>query len=98
MGFFKPRYDRRIEDIFYLLGRIMSALDDLRAEVTATLNVEQSAVTLIEGIAAQLAAALANQTNPDPALVALTEELTASTAALSAAVTANTPAAPAPTP
>ncbi|WP_236674308.1 hypothetical protein [Paraburkholderia hospita] len=72
----------------------MSALDDLKAEVAATLTVEQSAVTLIQGIAAQLAAALANQTNPDSALVDLTNQLTASADALAAAVAANTPAAP----
>jgi hypothetical protein len=100
--FNKPRFwpcrDKRPDDILKLLGVIMSALTDLQAEVAATLTVEQSAITLIQGIATQLAAALANQTNPDPALVDLTNQLTASASALAAAVTANTPPAATPTP
>lgn len=75
----------------------MSALDDLTAQVQATTTVEASAVTLIQGIAAQLQAA-----GTDPAkLSALTSQLNASAAALAAAVTANTappPAPPAPAP
>ncbi|WP_429565729.1 hypothetical protein [Paraburkholderia sp. MM6662-R1] len=67
----------------------MSALDDLKAEVAATITVEQSAVTLIQGIAAQLQAALAAAANPDPAIVDLTNQLTASASALAAAVAAN---------
>ncbi|OYD65969.1 UNVERIFIED_ORG: hypothetical protein BDU10_8620 [Burkholderia sp. CF145] len=97
MGFFNRRCDYndvRLDFIIDMLGQIMSALDDLKAEVAATLTVEQSAVTLIQGIAAQLAAALANQTNPDSTLVDLTNQLTASADALAAAVAANTPAAP----
>lgn len=80
----------------------MSALDDLKAEVAATVSVEQSAVTLITGIAAQLQAALSAAANPDPAIVDLTNQLTAGASALAAALTANTPvtapppAAPAP--
>src|SRR5215467_4967560 len=38
----------------------MSALDDLKAAVQATQDAEQSAVTLIQGIAQQLNEALAN--------------------------------------
>lgn len=98
-SFFKRRSDEcRLDEIFTLLGHIMSALDDLTAEVAATNTVEASAVTLIQGIAAQLATAVAGQANPDAALVTLTSQLTASSAALAAAVTANTPAAPTPTP
>jgi hypothetical protein len=96
--FFRPRNDDRFDEILYILGRIMSALDDLKAEVAATITVEESAVTLIQGIATELAAALANAANPDPAIVDLTAQLTTSAAALAAAVAANTPAAPAPTP
>lgn len=95
--FHRARRDR-IGQILTMLGEIMSALDDLKAEVAATATVEASAITLIQGIAAQLAAALAAQPNPDSALVDLTTQLTASAAALAAAVTANTPAAPTPTP
>lgn len=77
----------------------MSALDDLKAEVQATVDVEQSAVVLIQGIAAQLTEALANSASPDPAIAELTTKLSASADALAAAVAANTPApAPAPAP
>jgi hypothetical protein len=88
---------RRLAQIKELLHReghvIMSALDDLTAQVTANTSLEQSAITLIQGLAAQLAAA-----GTDPAkLAALTTQLNSSSAALAAAITANTPAAP-PTP
>ena len=67
-------------------------LDALTAQVAANTTVETSAVTLIQGLAAQIAAA-AN----DPAkLTALTATLKTSADALAAAITANTPAAPAP--
>ena len=76
----------------------MSALDDLKAEVAATISVEQSAITLIQGIAQQLQDALANAGVSDPALIDLTTQLKSNADALAAAVSANTPAAPAPTP
>jgi hypothetical protein len=66
----------------------MSAeFDALTAQVAASTTVEQSAITLIEGIAAQLAG------NPTPAQVtALSTSLQTSATALAAAITANTPA------
>jgi hypothetical protein len=69
----------------------MSAeFDALVAQVTANTTVEGSAITLIQGLAAQLAA------NPTPAQVsALSSQLKTSADALAAAITANTPAAPA---
>lgn len=80
--------------VLKMLGKIMSALDDLQAAVTAEDTVIDSAVKLIEGIPALIAAA-----GTDPAkLQALTADITAKSAALAAAVTANTsvaaPAAP----
>lgn len=67
-------------------------LDALTAEVAVVTNVEQSAITLINGLAAQLAAA-----GTDPVkLTALHDSLVASSTALASAVAANTPAAPAP--
>ena len=70
----------------------MADLTALTAQVAATTTVEQSAITLIQGLAAQIAAA-----GTDPAaLAALTTSLNTSATALSAAITANTPAAPAP--
>ena len=68
----------------------MSALDDLTAQVAQNTSVEESAVTLINGLAAQLAAA-----GTDPAkLASLQTSLAASAKDLAAAVAANT-AAPA---
>ncbi len=64
-------------------------LDDLTASVHANGTVLDSAIALINGIAARITAA-----GVDPAaLKALTDELTAKDAELAAAVAANTPAA-----
>jgi hypothetical protein len=71
----------------------------LQADVAADSTVEASAVTLIDGFAAQLAAAVAAASaagaTPDQlsALNALHTSIEASSAGLSAAVAANTPAA-----
>lgn len=71
---------------------IMSALDDLQAAVAAEDTVIDSAITLIQGIPALIAAA-----GTDPAkLQALSADITAKSTALAAAVAANTPVAPAP--
>ena len=60
-------------------------LDDLTAEVTNATTVQQSAIVLIQGFAAKLAAA-----GTDPvALQALHDSLLASDTALAAAVAAN---------
>jgi hypothetical protein len=68
---------------------IMADLTALTAQVTQNTSVEASAVTLIQGLAAQIAAA-----GTDPvALAALTAQLNNSATALAQAVTANTPAA-----
>lgn len=72
-------------------GKIMSALDDLTTQVAANTTVEGSAITLIQGLAAQLAAAGTDPTK----LAALQSQLKTSADALAAAITANTPAAPA---
>lgn len=82
-----PEYN----DIINRLELIMTVLDDLKAQVAANTTVSQSALTLINGIAARIAAA-----GVDPAaLQALTDSLKTDDAALAAAVAANTPAAPA---
>jgi len=66
---------------------VTMTLDQLQAQVQQTTTVEQSAITLIQGLAAQLAAAAT-----DPAKVqALADQLKASSDALAAAITANTP-------
>lgn len=67
----------------------MAALDDLTAQVAANRTVIDSALALINGIAARITAA-----GTDPAkLSALTSDLKSEDDALAAAVTANTPAA-----
>jgi hypothetical protein len=92
--------DDRIDQILSLLKQLLNKenivsqeLDNLTQKVNDTLQVEQSAIELIEGLATQLKA-IAN----DPAAINnLADELSAKRDALAAAVAANTPAAPAPT-
>lgn len=79
---------------------VMSAIDDLTAQVQANTSAEQSAVTLIQGLAKQIQDAV--NSDDSSALESLAQQLNSSAAALGAAVTANTPAtvqpAPAPDP
>jgi hypothetical protein len=71
---------------------IMSALDDLATAVAAEDTVIDSAVVLLKGIPALIAAA-----GTDPAkLAALQADIKAKTTTLANAVAAGTPAAPAP--
>jgi hypothetical protein len=68
-----------------------ASLASLQAQVQKTTDVEASAILLIQGIAAQLAAA-----KEDPAAIqALADSLKAKTDDLAAAIVANTPVAPA---
>lgn len=91
--------ERKLDLIVQLLRAVLAQgakmsqeLDDLTAEVAAETTVEQSAITLLNGLAAQLAAA-----GTDPVkLKALTASIKSSSDSLAAAVVANTPAAPAP--
>jgi hypothetical protein len=70
-----------------LLEKIMAAIDDLTAAVAAEDTVIDSAVTLLNGIPALIAAA-----GTDPAkLTALQTDITAKTATLAAAVLVGTP-------
>jgi hypothetical protein len=81
---------RILQDIRRKEVIILKEMDDLETQVTGIESVDQSAVTLIQGIAAQLADA-----KTDPAKIqALADRLNASATALAAAITANTPAAP----
>jgi ABC-type transporter Mla subunit MlaD len=76
--------------VLQLLEKIMGNLDALTAQVTANTTVIGSALTLINGFAAQLAAA-----GTDPAKLAdLANQLKTQDDALAAAVAANTIAAP----
>ncbi len=67
---------------------VMSALDDLQAQVHANTDLEQSAIELIQGIAQQLQEAVNN--NDSAALQALSQQLQSSAAALGSAIAANT--------
>lgn len=82
--------NRKLDLIIRTQEKIMSAIDDLAADVAAEDNVIDSAVALINGFAAQLAAAGVDPTK----LAALRADIQARTQALAAAVAAGTPAAP----
>jgi len=83
------RLERMVGLVLDNQERIMAAIDDLQAAVTAEDTVIDSAITLIQGIPALIAAA-----GVDPAkLAALQSDITAKSGALAAAVAANTPAA-----
>jgi ABC-type transporter Mla subunit MlaD len=69
--------------------KMSKELDDLTSQVQKNTDVEASAVTLIQGLAAQIAA----QANDPAAIKALTAKLSGSADALAAAIVANTPAA-----
>lgn len=67
-------------------------LDDLKAAVAKDLEVDQSAITLLNGLKQKLDDAIASG---DPAqLKALSDSIGSSTQALADAVVANTPAEP----
>lgn len=67
-----------------------SDLTALQNQVAQNTAVEQSAITLITGLATQIA----DLKNDPAALQALADQLNTSAASLSAAVAANTPAGP----
>src|SRR5438105_8321152 len=70
--------------------KIMALLDGITEQVANATTVEQSAIKLINGLAAQIAAS-----GTDPVkLQALQDQLKTNTDALAAAITQNTPAAP----
>jgi uncharacterized membrane protein len=72
--------------------RLMAALDELENAVAENTSVDSSAIALIEGLAAKIDALGIN----DSRLKALSDNLKASSAALAAAVVANTEVDPAP--
>jgi uncharacterized protein YhbP (UPF0306 family) len=86
------KLDLILQEIQTMSANISANLQALETQIAQNVSVESSAVTLIQGIAAQLSAALAN--SDDAALPALVNQLNASATSLAAAVAANTPAAP----
>lgn len=75
-------------------GNLMSKIDELAAAVAAEKTVEDSAIALLNGLSQQLKDALASG-NTDAAVQGVIDSLGTNTAALSAAVAANTPPPPA---
>lgn len=87
----EAKLDRLTSLIIEQGNKTMADITALTAQVTQSTTVEQSAITLIQGIAAELA----NIQPTQAAIDALTAQLNTSATALAAAVSANTPAAPA---
>ena len=85
------RIDHKLALIIWKEEEMSAEMDTLTAAVRRNSDVEDSAVLLIQGIAKQLADAIAAG-NP-AALTALSAELNAKADSLAAAVSANTPAA-----
>lgn len=87
--FERRRPDER--DTQRMLREMMMTLEDLKTKVTNETQVEQAGIVLMQGLSQQLKDALAAN---DPAAVqALADQLDANAAAMSQAITANTPAA-----
>jgi hypothetical protein len=84
------RIEHMLKELISMSTTITANLQALMTQVAQNTSVEASAVTLIQGIAAQLSAALAN--SDDAALPALVTQLNTSASALASAVAANTPA------
>jgi hypothetical protein len=89
------RIEKKVDWILTKLDRIinlelhnMATLQDVQAAVAAEDTVVDSAIALLQGLAAQVAALQPNQA----AIDALAADITAKTSALSEAVVANTPA------
>jgi hypothetical protein len=79
-----------VKQLIKRIDNMSVELEQLSAEVAANTAVDQSAIALLNGLSAQIMAL-----KDDPVkLAALAAELNASSAALAAAVAANTPAAP----
>jgi len=75
------------------VNHMSAQLDSLTAEVAENATVVGSAITLLNGLKAQLDAALASS-DPVEAIQALADSLDTTTNNLAAAVAANTPAGP----
>lgn len=97
MRFFETTTSKNIRLLLQKVDRIMTVLDQLTADVTSNTTVTQSAITLLQGLKNRLDLAIAaNQAGDATQLAALSTSLEAQTAALAAAVTANTPVDPQP--
>ena len=89
------RIESKLDTLIQQGKREMALLDGLTAAVAAQTTVDASVETLVSGLAAQISALLAAPTVDPVALQVLVTQMTTNNAALAAAVTANTPPAPA---
>jgi len=78
-----------LKQILHKENQIMATIQDVQAAVAAESTVDDSIITLLNGIVQQLKDALA--TGNPAALDAVVQSIQANTAKLQAAVTANTP-------
>lgn len=85
------RIERKLDLVLAKETKEMATIADIQAAVTAEKTVEDSVVTLLQTLSADLKAALA--ANDPAALQAVVDSINTNAAALAAAVTANTPAA-----
>lgn len=79
--------------LYYIIAKLQcmaNALQNLQQEVAENKSATQSAITLLNGLKARLDEAIANGDMSQ--VQALSDELSANTDQLAAAVTANTPA------
>lgn len=77
--------------------KLMASIQDVINDVAAESTVDDSIIALLNGISAQLAAALAAGGSPAQ-IQAIKDGLDANIAKINAAITANTPPAPPPAP
>jgi hypothetical protein len=91
----ESKLDLVLQEIRKMSANVDANFLALQAQVSQNTSVEGSALTLIQGFAAQLAAAVAAANNGDSnALPALTASLNSSATALAAAVAQNTTVPP----
>lgn len=87
----------RVEYLINLVeGKIMASLQDIKDAVAAEKTVEDSLITLLNGVEQQLKDAMANAADP-AAIQTIIDDINANKQAMADAVAKNTPAAP-PTP
>lgn len=84
---------RNTERLIEMSGTTTNSLANLQAAVAAETTIDQSVLTLLTTLSAEIQAA--SPTGDNPAIDAVVATMQANAATLSAAVTANTPAPPA---
>jgi uncharacterized coiled-coil protein SlyX len=90
---YQHRILEKLSELNFKVNIIMATLQDISNAVSAETQVDNSIVTLLNGIVQQLKDAQAS--NDPAAMDAVVASIQANTKILSDAVTANTPAAPA---